>query len=127
MTRDFRLYFGRELEFIDKAGETHPNAFWKLDDFHINTNRREMVIVFVAWHSKEEFDSGAESLANVGGRREYVFSGEAYSRLIEKYAQAVAGVAIATHGIADSVKDTPGQTADFQSFFAGAGQILLPE
>ena len=118
MIRNHLLYFGRTMPFKDTKGEIHENSFWHLEDFHINTNRREIYMRFAAYDSINAFESNQNSLANVGGVRVQSFSGEAYDRLIILYAEAVAGVALATTGIADSVKDTPNGEGVFESFFA---------
>jgi len=42
------------------------------------------------------------------------------------FAQAVAGVALATRNIADLTHDAPDGENGFESFFADAGEILAP-
>lgn len=126
MARNYLQYFGKIMPFTDRNGARHENAFWKLQDFRINTDRRELTLIFVAYESKEDFNAGSGLLVSVGGMREHTFTGEAYDRLILLYAQAVAGVALATWQIVGAIKDTPNAEGVFESFFANAGEILAP-
>lgn len=126
MARIHLKYFGRTMPFTDNTGEHHTASFWHKEAFSIDTNTRILYIHYVAYPSIAAFEAGEESLARKGGSWTQTFTGEAYDRLIEMYAQAVAGVALATWEIADSIKDTPGGEGGFESFFSGAGEIIAP-
>lgn len=114
------------MPFKDSNGNEYDASFWHMEDFHINTNRREMHVRFTGYSSIDAFENNQTSLANVGGTWSKSFTGEAYDRLIVLYAEAVAGVALATAAIAGSVKDTPNDGGDFESFFAEASEIISP-
>ncbi len=62
-----------------------------------------------------------------GGSWTKTYTGAAYDRLILLYAQAVAGVALSTWQVADSVKDTQDAHGVFESFLASAGEVLMTE
>lgn len=115
------------MPFTDRAGNNHPDAFWHLELFDIDTNSRSLGIRFTGYHSVEDFRNNAQSLAIVGGFWSKNFTGQAYDTLIQLYAQSVAGVAVAAWNIADSVQDTPNAEGIFESFFAAAGEIIAPE
>ncbi|HEY0462533.1 MAG TPA: hypothetical protein VGC97_25590 [Pyrinomonadaceae bacterium] len=127
MARNHKEYFGKTMPFTDNEGTEYAESFWHLQNFSIDTDNRIIYLNFVAYASIEAFESESESLVKKGGSWAKTHAGENYHRLIAIFAPAVAGVALATWQIAALTKDTPGETEDFESFFASAGAVIAPE
>lgn len=126
MERNHFKHFGFNMGFTDKTGVEHPEAFWKVGNLQMDTDRKEISFILTAWHSIEAFNAGDNSLVNVGGQRPYSFSSFGSDNIIKKYAVEVGGVASALKEIAQSVIDTPDAQGVFKSFFDGAGEIIVP-
>lgn len=115
------------MDFTDRNGNNYPESFWCASEISINALNGTTVIVFSGFKSIADFEAGEQPIPAIqGGEWRKTFTGNAHHRIIAKHAEAVGITVGAAWAIANSVKDSVGENGNFESFFAGAGAVIVP-
>jgi hypothetical protein len=125
--KNHRLYFGRTMPFTDRNGNFYPEAFFVVDS-QPYIDLKSVTIRAVFYRSTDSFDYGEPAISEVdGGVRKKTYSAANWDKYMAQNSALVAQTAMAIHATWDAIIDTPKSDGTFESFFANASPIIMPE
>lgn len=127
ITRDHTLYFGRTKRFVDNNGNVYEKAF-NVVDSQTDVITKTITLRSIFYSSIESFNEGGIPIAESdGGIRKIVYRAESWDKFMFAHGQLSAQTAMALHGVFDAIQDTPKGDGSYESFFADASEIILPQ
>lgn len=125
--KNHRLYFGRTMRFVDYNGNVYENTF-VLVDSQTDITKKTVTIRSIFYRSVDSFEFGEPPIAEIdGGIRKKTYSAANWDKYMAQNSALVAQTAMAIHATWDAIIDTPKGDGTFESFFANASPIIMPE
>jgi hypothetical protein len=120
--RNHQLRAGKVLAFTSPDGAVRPQAFWCLSQFSLDVEAKRLSIVYIAYHTKEDYDAGRAAIRDA--TQPYLFEGAAFDALVAANPDFVATLLQRTWAVALETPDGPlpaeGQPDTRVSFFHSA-------
>lgn len=125
--KNHHLYFGRTMRFVDYNGNVYENAF-VLVDSQTDVIKKTVTLRSIFYRDIDSFEYGEPPISEVdGGIRKKIYNAERWDKYMAQNGALVAQTAMTIHATFDAIIDTPKGDGTFESFFANASPIIMPE
>lgn len=126
--RDHKNYFPRPMRIVDFNYNEYPDAIYTVDIETFKIETKTITLVASFYKTAEDFDAGNPPISERdGGIRRVTYRGEEFDKFVAAHGAQVAEVTQLLHGVFANLKTVPNSaTGEMESFFADAGDVIMP-